>query len=119
MPKTVKWLTETWDELLVYLATFASVIVAPYLGAAAAGTQFNINLKGWTIPVGLVLALFVVALNESKGRDLADDAKTVRAKRDAKRRNIFGRLALCMGNGLTWPNLAGVVFGFLSKAVGS
>ena len=109
MAKSWKWLRESWDEIVVYLSTLAAVIVAPYLGAAATGGEFNIVLKWWVVASGGVVAFWLVARNEAKGFDPADDAAKAKAKRDAKRRNIWDRISKCMGQGFIWPALIGAL----------
>lgn len=98
-----KWLRNSWDEVIIYIGTLAAVVVSPYLNAAASNAVLRLELTWGYVFLGAVISVALVAFFESRGFNADDDTETVRKKRDAKRRNIMGRLSGCMGLGFFWP----------------
>lgn len=104
MPRTVKWLTEVWDDLLIYAVTLLGVMVSQYLPAMKSGQDFQIEAHWSRILVGAVIALAFVLKDEElpAGQD-----KTV--ARQGKRRNLRRRLSSGLAQGMMWSTLSGAV----------
>jgi len=103
MKKFVKWLKGAWDEIAIYIGTLAAVVVSPYLSSAANNAVLHLEATWGYVFVGAVISIALVAFFESRGFNADDDAETIKKKREAKRRNIMGRLSGCMGLGFFWP----------------
>lgn len=112
-----RWWKESWDEVVIYLGTLASVLVSPYLASAANGTDVHLEATRGYLLIGAIVSVALVAFFESRGFDPEDTPKEIKAKRDAKKRNVGGRLSLCMGLGFTWPNVIAFIGGLVSGMV--
>lgn len=97
----VKWLTEFWDEALVYLLTLVGVLMAQFLPMLKAPDDFDIAVTAPRLIVASVVALYLVLQDE----DTKGDPVARRGKKGALKRRLKGALA----QGFGWSTLTGMV----------
>lgn len=97
----VKWITEFWDEALVYLLTLVGVLMAQFLPMLKAPDDFDIAVTGPRLLVASVVALYLVLQDE----DTKGDPVARRGKKGALKR----RLSLALTQGFSWSTLTGMV----------
>lgn len=97
----VKWLTEFWDEAVVYALTLLGVLMAQFLPMLKSGDDFDISVRWPRLFVASVVALYLVLQDE----DTKGDPVARRGKKGALRR----RFSSALTNGFTWSTLTGMV----------
>jgi hypothetical protein len=100
MSKPLKWLSEVWDDLLLYFVTLLGVLVAQYLPAFKAGQDFDFSAKWTHIAIAAVIALLFVLQDEQ----VPDGQDKVEVKK-GKRRNLRRRLAHGLAQGIAWTTI--------------
>lgn len=101
MTKLTKWLSEAWDDVLVYVLTLLGVIMAQFLPYLKSSTDFDLTVTGPRVVVASVVALWLVLQDEdTKGDPVAKKSKKLALKR---------RFSSAMTNGFTWSTLTGMV----------
>lgn len=96
-----KWLSEFWDEALVYFLTLTGVLMAQFLPLLKTAGDFELTVNGPRVLVASVVALYLVLQDE----DVKGDPVARRGKKAALRR----RLSSAITQGFTWSTLTGMV----------
>lgn len=97
----VKWITEFWDEAVVYALTLVGVLMAQFLPMLKGSGDFDIAINGPRLIVASVVALYLVLQDE----DTKGDLVARRGKKGALKR----RFSSALTNGFTWSTLTGMV----------
>lgn len=97
----VKWLRDSWDEVLVYALTLLGVLMAQFLPMLKGTDDFDISVNGPRLIVASVVALYLVLLDE--------DTKGDPVARHGKRGALKRRLSAALTQGFTWSTLTGMV----------
>jgi len=101
MTKLTKWLSEAWDDVLVYVLTLLGVIMAQFLPYLKSVNDFDITVTGPRVLVASVVALWLVLQDE----DTKGDPIAKRGKKAALKRRFSG----AMTSGFSWSTLTGMV----------
>lgn len=96
-----KWVSESWDEVLVYAVTLLGVIMAQFLPALKAGGDVDLAVTSGRVAVASVVALWLVLMDE----DTKGDPVARKGKKGALRRRLAGGMSL----GFTWSTVTGMV----------
>lgn len=96
-----KWITEFWDEALVYALTLLGVLMAQFLPMLKSPDNFDITVSLPRALVASVVALWLVLQDE----DTKGDITARRGKKAALKR----RFSSALTNGFTWSTLTGMV----------
>jgi len=96
-----RWLSETWDDVLVYALTLLGVIMAQFLPALKSSADFDLTVTGPRALVASVVALWLVLQDEDTKGDLV--------ARKGKKANLKRRFSSALTNGFTWSTLTGMV----------
>lgn len=96
----IRWITDVWDDLLVYAFTFLGVLLSQYVTPFKSGADFDISTNGGRFVIGAVIALMLVMKDE----DTAGAVDSATAKH-RKRKNLRRRLGSAMGQGYMYASL--------------
>jgi len=96
-----RWLSETWDDVLVYVLTLLGVIMAQFLPALKSSADFDLTVTGPRVLVASVVALWLVLQDE--------DTKGDAIAKKGKKANLKRRLSAALTQGFTWSTLTGMV----------
>jgi len=96
-----RWLSETWDDVLVYILTLLGVIMAQFLPMLKSSDDFDLTVTGPRVLVASVVALWLVLQDE--------DTKGDAIAKKGKKANLKRRFASAMTSGFTWSTLTGMV----------
>ena len=97
----LRWVTESWDEALVYALTLIGVLMAQFLPMLKGVDDFDITVTIPRLFIASVVALYLVLKDE--------DTKGDPVARHGKKRALRRRFSSALANGFTWSTLTGMV----------
>lgn len=100
MSKPLKWLSEAWDDLLVYLCTFLGIMLSLYIQPFKTGDEITLVGINRRMIIGAVIALMFVLKDEEMPKGV--DSTIAKA---GKRQNLKRRCGMAMTNGFTWSTM--------------
>lgn len=101
MSKFTSTLKEIWREILVYVATFAGVLLAQVVVPYKNSTPIDWGFHNGRVLVACLVSIYVVLQNETSVPPGVDPE----AAKQGKKRNLKTRIANAAMHGFTWTTL--------------
>lgn len=100
-----KFIKNSWDEILVYMVTVASILMSQYIEVLKSGEDVEFTVQTGKLLVAMFVAL-MITLKAEEVKGSSDQEKTV--ARNGKRKNLGARLYVALSSGMMWPQIIGL-----------